>query len=67
MAFIQSGQTPDREERRQKMKKMMENMDRTKTTVRIPKHIMKKFKRKLLEENISANDFFNDIVLKFIE
>lgn len=67
MAFIESGKAFDKEKHYKKMKTMMENMDRTKCTIRIPTHIFKKFKRKLLENSKTANDFLNDMILKYIE
>ena len=67
MAFIESGQKIDKEKQYKKMKKTMENMERTKITVRIPTHIYKKFKVKLVNEGLTANQFLLDIILNYIE
>jgi|GEM_PF-5685862 hypothetical protein len=68
MALINAEEAKAEKERKyQKLKKMSENMDRTKFTIRIPTHILKKFKKKLLEENTNANEFLNAMILKFID
>lgn len=67
MAFIESGQGVDKEKHRKKMKRYMENMDRTKFTIRIPTHILKKLKKKLMEEDSNVNQLLNDMILKYID
>ena len=67
MAFIDSGQTFDKEKHRKKMRRLMVNMDRVKFTFRIPTSILKKFKRKLVEEQTNASQFLNDKILEFID
>ena len=67
MAFIESGQSFDRDKHRAKMKKVAVNLDRTKFTFRIPTPILKKFKKKLLEDGVTANDCINAMILKYID
>lgn len=66
MAFIDSGQTFDKKKHRDKMKKTMENMEITKVTARVPTHIFRKFRKKLLENRTSANAFINLMILNLI-
>jgi predicted DNA binding CopG/RHH family protein len=67
MAFIDSGQDLNREKTRKKMRKLMENMDRTKFTIRIPTHRLKKLKKKLMEKDSNVSRFLNDMILKYID
>jgi DNA-directed RNA polymerase subunit F len=67
MAFIESGQTFDKENHRKKMKRLMENMDKKKFTFRILPKNLKKLKIILAEEGQSIDSFLNDMILKYIE
>lgn len=67
MAFIESGRSIDKEKHRQKMKKLMENMDITRCTVRIPTHIHNKFKLKLLKNRINMKLALLGMILNYIE
>lgn len=67
MAFIESGQKFDKEKHRIKMKRMMENMDVTRCTIRIPTHIHTKLKLKLAKNRTNMNQVILDMILKYIE
>lgn len=67
MAFIESGQAFDKEKQRAKMKKLMENMDVHKCTIRIPQHIFHKFQKKLVEQRKKVNPCIIEMILKYIE
>ncbi len=67
MAFIESGQSFDKEKHRAKMRKLMENMDVHRTTIRIPSHIFHKFQKKLVEDRKKVNSWIVEMVLKYIE
>lgn len=67
MAFIDSGQKFDKEKHRAKMKKMMENMDITRCTIRIPTYIHTKLKLKLAKNRVNMKEVVLDMILKYIE
>lgn len=67
MAFIESGRTFDKEKHHQKMKKLMENMDITRCTVRIPTHIHHKLKIKLAKKRLNMKEALLSMILNYIE
>lgn len=67
MAFIESGQSLDKEKHRKKMKKLMENMDIVQYPLRIPTHIHKKVRIKLATEGKNLRELLLDMLLKYIE
>jgi hypothetical protein len=67
MAFINAEQSKiDKEKKYQKLKKQMMNMEVTKCTVRIPTHLYKELKRKLLHNDKTVNGFIMNKVLKYL-
>lgn len=57
----------EKEKRSTALRRQMKNSYRTKMTFRLLPSHLKKFKKKLLEDEKTANDFLNDIILKYIE
>lgn len=56
----------NKEKRSVSLRKQMRNSARTKITFRILPSDLKKFKKKLLDDGMTANDFLNDMILKYI-
>lgn len=63
MAFIESGKTFDKEENYKKMKNKMENLEFSTYLVRIPTHLYKKIKLKLVQEDKKLQP----VLLKMLE
>ncbi len=59
--------TIEKTKREQKFRRYMRNSHRVKITIRTMPSIAKKFKKKLLYADMTMNDFFNDIMVKYIE
>jgi hypothetical protein len=57
----------EKEKRSSALRRQMKNSYRTKMTFRLLPADLKKFKKKLLEDGKTANDFLNDMILKYIE
>jgi hypothetical protein len=52
MALIESGKTLDKNEQHSRLKKRMDNMDVTQFPLRIPNHLYKKVKLKMVHEDV---------------
>lgn len=67
MAFIESGQSLDKEKHRKKMQRIMQNMNIVQYPLRIPAILHKKVKVKLASEGKSLREVLLDMLLNYID
>lgn len=67
MAFIESGKGVDKDKQHKRMKKLLENMDVKRCTIRIPTPTYHKFRVKICKNRTNMKDVLHAMILKYIE